>query len=309
MGHKWPPPRDRQGDYTDDAGDMRLAAARISHTRLTISVREHSLQNPDQPYEELWDKTTWRLTNGSRRQVGLMTTARLNGLVMNDCGAMRGSGASSTCPCCGAGYDNLQHALLTCSHPTLRSAQSRLQESLARILKPGQYGMLQSLDDHEKKMFLLGKQMHARLDRTQERELDLAMKHFLEYIDDWRTTELELNPMCGRTYTSPPEESLQQRPSGTECGVRNRDPGGHREMRSNRHRQTRTSSTSGNSPRETTESTRTVDDECAPWGPKATTKGKGRNDQRWEADGTAASSWREGQGAGMTSLNPYISPF
>jgi hypothetical protein len=32
----------------------------------------------------------------------------------------------------------------------------------------------------------------------------------LEAIDDYRTLKLGLNPMCGRTYTRPPEESMQQ---------------------------------------------------------------------------------------------------
>jgi hypothetical protein len=35
------------------------------------------------PYMELYDGTTWRLTNGEREEVGLMTTARLGALMTN----------------------------------------------------------------------------------------------------------------------------------------------------------------------------------------------------------------------------------
>jgi hypothetical protein len=59
-------------------------------------------------------------------------------------------------------------------------------------------------------MFLLGKQMTNTLTLQQQKDLDTAMKHTLEQTDDYRTNELGLNPMCGRTYTRPTEESMQQ---------------------------------------------------------------------------------------------------
>jgi hypothetical protein len=69
---------------------------------------------------------------------------------------------------------------------------------------------VQEMSNHQLKMLLLGKQLHHELSRTQQKRLDLAMKKFLQDLDDYRTNDLDLNPMCGRTYTRPPEESMQQ---------------------------------------------------------------------------------------------------
>jgi hypothetical protein len=56
----------------------------------------------------------------------------------------------------------------------------------------------------------LGKQLRTQLRLDQQRAVDLAVKVALEETDDFRTGTLQLNPMCGRTYTRPPEESMQQ---------------------------------------------------------------------------------------------------
>jgi hypothetical protein len=210
MPHKWPPNMDDEGDYEDDSEDMRTAAEDISWHRLSAAIHERSRTHTDVPYNELWDGSTWRTANGSRRQVGLMTTARLDGLVMYDARSVQSSGSPRECPCCGRGYDNLRHALLSCEHPSMKERQATLTTKLKAILDPRQQQELQTLEPHEKKMFLLGKQLKNKLRQESQKELDLAMKQFLVSTDDYRVDELGLNPMCGRTYTRPPEESLQQ---------------------------------------------------------------------------------------------------
>ena len=210
LDHKWPPLMDSPGTYKDNGRDMARAANSISRSRLLSAISVRSSSNPDQPYSDLWDGTTWRLNNGSRRQVGLMTTARLDALVMNDSKAMAGTGAPSHCPCCGIGYDNIQHALLSCKHPCLLSIRDHLETNLLRILSVGQQQELSQLNYHESKMFLLGKQLALALSTPQQIDLDLGVKKVLEDIDDFRTDTFHLNPMCGRTYTRPPEASLQQ---------------------------------------------------------------------------------------------------
>jgi alkaline phosphatase len=92
----------------------------------------------------------------------------------------------------------------------MKEAQNNLERTLDTLLSWIQKEELRSYSDHETKMFLLGKQMKHKLHLAQQRELDLSVKLQLEAIDDFRTLELELNPMCGRTYTRPPEESMQQ---------------------------------------------------------------------------------------------------
>jgi hypothetical protein len=210
MNHKWPPPMQDSGEYATSTHDMESAATRISHNRLISAINLRSTTHPDLPFNELWDGSIWRLTNGTRRQVGLMTSARLGSLVMNDSKPLAQSGATPECPCCGSGYDNLQHALLFCEHQAMKEAQNNLERTLDTLLSRIQKEELRSYSDHETKMFLLGKQMKHKLHLAQQRELDLSVKLQLEAIDDFRTLELELNPMCGRTYTRPPEESMQQ---------------------------------------------------------------------------------------------------
>jgi hypothetical protein len=210
MPHKWPPPLDRVGAYPDEALDMERAAEKISFSRLKQAVRERSERRPDSPFYNLWDGTQWRLTNGSRRQVGLMTTARLGSLVMNDSKIMRQAGADPSCPCCGRGHDNLQHALLSCSNQQMQDTRATVEHSLSLVLSPGQLDELSSYGQHDKKLFLLGHQMRLTLSSDQQLSLDLVVKTALESIDDFRTLKLGLNPMCGRTYTRPPEHSMQQ---------------------------------------------------------------------------------------------------
>jgi hypothetical protein len=210
MAHKWPPPLDQVGTYASDILDMERAAERISISRMKEAIRERSARRPDSPYYNLWDGTQWRLTNGSRRQVGLMTTARLGALIMNDSKIMRQAGADPSCPCCGRGYDNLQHALLSCPHQHMQDNRVLVEQSLISVLSPSQLDELSSYGQHDKKMFLLGHQMRQTLSIDQQLALDLAVKVALESIDDFRTEKLGLNPMCGRTYTRPPEHSMQQ---------------------------------------------------------------------------------------------------
>jgi hypothetical protein len=210
MSHKWPPNMSSSQEYEDNSEDMEVAAETISWTRLSTAIHERSKSHRDMPYEELWDGTKWRLSNGSRRQVGLMTTARLDGLVMNDTKSVQAGGSPRECPCCGSGFDNLQHALLSCEHPAMGQLQSELNNQLHDLLDQEQQQDLQALGPHETKMFLLGKKLKSPLSRGRQKELDYAMKQFLEQMDDYRTDSLGMNPMCGRTYTRPPEDSLQQ---------------------------------------------------------------------------------------------------
>jgi len=210
MPHKWPPPLQAQGAYRVNRKDIETASTRISEDRLRREIGKRSEANPDMPYDQLWDGTSWRMSNGSRRQVGLMTTARLGALVMNDSKVMNDAGAVQECPYCGSGYDNIQHALLQCEHGTMRGIGKSLEADLQDILNQEQKSELSNLDNHDKKMMLLGKQMTNQLNLKQRVELDSAVKHCLETIDDHRIADLQMNPMCGRTYTRPPEESMQQ---------------------------------------------------------------------------------------------------
>ena len=210
MAQKWPPPMSGDTISENNHNDIEEAAERISFQRLRKAIARRSQSNPDTPYDELWDGTTWRLSNGSRKQIGLMTSARTDALIMNDSKIMSGAGAPSECRCCGSCFDNFQHAVLKCKHEAMVSIRTTLKKNLKDTFNKNQAEEFRKQGDHDKKMTLLGKQMENKLGRTQQKRIDLAVKVALEKIDTFRTTKLLLNPMCGRTYTRPPEESLQQ---------------------------------------------------------------------------------------------------
>ena len=123
---------------------------------------------------------------------------------------MREKDTDPKCPYCGDGYDNIQHALLTCKHEQPTSIRDTLENSLESIMNPNQLKELRTYGNHDKKMCLLGKQMQVRLSIQQQRDLDTAVKQALQTMDDHRTQFLNLNPMCGHSYTRPTEETMQQ---------------------------------------------------------------------------------------------------
>ena len=210
MPARWPPNMQRNGDCKSMDKDITKAADKINRSRMLSALKERSESNPDTPYQALWERDAWRMTNGTRRQVGLMVTARMDALVMNDTKSMRDAGAPSECSLCGTGYDNLQHMLLNCKHEKSMEWRTELEETLMDSLDDNQLQQLQSSGDHERKMLLLGQQFEERLSASQKLRIDLRMKKFLEDMDDYRTERLGLISMTGRTYTQPPEESMQQ---------------------------------------------------------------------------------------------------
>jgi hypothetical protein len=99
MGHRWPPTITKDIQKSSKR-TIALAAETIALTGLITMAMEKSRTNGDTPYMELYDGTTWRLTNGTRKQVGLMTAARL-GELMTDAGrAADGEKLNPTCRCC-----------------------------------------------------------------------------------------------------------------------------------------------------------------------------------------------------------------
>jgi hypothetical protein len=85
-----------------------------------------------------------------------------------------------------------------------------MAKDIKSCLTVSQKAEVRKYGDHDYKMMLLGKRMKSRLNRKQQKSIDLAVEIALEAIDDYRTESKGLNPMCGRTYTRPPEESMQQ---------------------------------------------------------------------------------------------------
>jgi hypothetical protein len=83
-------------------------------------------------------------------------------------------------------------------------------EGLELAWTPEQTNEYRRLDDHAKKMRLLGAKWKAPLDRTQEHITDLLVKSALESMDDIRTGQYGLTALNGNHYSTPSEHTLQK---------------------------------------------------------------------------------------------------
>jgi hypothetical protein len=135
---------------------------------------------------ELYDGTTWRLTHGTRKQVGLMTAARL-GALMTDAGRTAdGETLSPTYRCCKKGHDTARHMMLACKK--LHRPRTTMQQMVKKIWNKEQRKNYEGQTTQEKYMTLLGKQMDCRATEEQQKQLDSAVKHMLS---DMNTITME----------------------------------------------------------------------------------------------------------------------
>ena len=161
----------------------------------------------DTPYMELYDGTTWRLTNGERDEVGLMTTARLGALMTNAGRTADGELLDPTCPCCGRSYDTARHMMLDCAATT--KPRNAMETDLAWILEDKQRLEYRNMAKQDKYMTLLGKQMENELTLEQQMRMDSSVKRMLKAANTLRTTDFDQQPLTGKLYTRPPEHTAQ----------------------------------------------------------------------------------------------------
>jgi hypothetical protein len=206
MGDKWPPPVSNRVRSRMKKHILR-AAERINESRLLHELELRSKKDGDTPYNELYDGTTWRLTNGDKRKIGLMTTARAGALMTNAGRAADGDKLDPTCICCQKEHDTARHVLLECE--ALTPPRNELWELAMDIWDEAQQDEFAGKTDQQQYMTLLGKQMKNTLDLDQQMELDLAVKLTLTRMDDIRQKTYNLQPLNGRINNQPPERSIQ----------------------------------------------------------------------------------------------------
>ena len=102
------------GNRTRAKRVTKMAAKRIMDSRLKTELAQRGDKDGDTPYSELYDGTTWRITNGTKREVGLMTSARLGALMTNAGRTADGEDIDPTCTCCYEDQDTARHMLLQC---------------------------------------------------------------------------------------------------------------------------------------------------------------------------------------------------
>ena len=176
-------------------------------SRLKYELEQRLEIDGDTPYTELYDGTTWRITNGNKREIGLMTTARLGALMTNGGRSADGDHLDPTCICCQKEHDTARHLLLRCR--ALETPRNEMWERITDSWTVEQQDEFESMTEQQQYMTLLGKQMKHYLDMDQQRQLDTTMKITLVKMDDIRKNEYGLHPMNGETHNRPPEQSIQ----------------------------------------------------------------------------------------------------
>ena len=161
----------------------------------------------DTPYTELYDGSTWRITNGNKRKVGLMTSARLGALMTNAGRTADGEKLDPTCTCCKNNHDTARHVLLGCK--AMEIPRNRMWRQVMEIWDNDQQEEFANMSEQQQYMTLLGKQMEREMDIQQQTQLDTAVKKALVRMDNIRMVEFGLQPMNGRTHNRPPEQSIQ----------------------------------------------------------------------------------------------------
>jgi hypothetical protein len=206
MSKYWPPPVNK---FTKKRAQrpINMAAEIIAITRLIETAQERSDVDGDTPYMELYDGTTWRLTNGERDEVGLITSARLGALMTNAGRPADGELLDPACTCCGHGYDTARHMMLECA--AMNKPRCSMGTELKWILEGEQQLEYKRMNKQDKYMTLLGKQMENEMTMEQQISLDSAIKTMLKEMDALRANLYELQPLTGRTYNRPPEHAVQ----------------------------------------------------------------------------------------------------
>jgi hypothetical protein len=206
MEDNWPPLAQKD-TRRKSKKSIQQAAKKIMEDRLKYEMERRSEIDGDTPYRELFDGTTWRITNGDKREVGLGSTARLGALMTTGGRAADGNHLDPTCACCRKGRDTARHVILKCK--ALKTPRNGIWEMITDDWTEEQQDEFESMTEQQQYMTLLGKQMKHRLDMDQQRHLDTTMKRTLVQMDDIRQNRYDLPPMNGTTHNRPPEQSIQ----------------------------------------------------------------------------------------------------
>ena len=206
MQRCWPPDT-RKNTYARSDENIKMAAETIGLTRLIEQIDIRTKMNGETPYDVLYDGTTWRITNGTRKEVGLMTSARLGALLTNAGRASDREEIDPWCACCRDGTDTAKHMLIQCE--AMDAPRSQLWQMTENIWTTTQREEFENSSHHEKYMKLLGKQFTATLSMKQQKLLDRAVKHTLVNMDDLRRRVYGMQPLAGTKYTKPPQRTAQ----------------------------------------------------------------------------------------------------
>ncbi len=205
----WPPTA-TETYKKDIQEEIKGAAEAIADARLRQGIEEMTEENGDTPYGRLYQRgETWRILNGTKRQSGIMTSARLGALMTGGGRTADNMGVDPGCICCGRHDDTGQHILLKCRQ--MKEPRQEMHEKLKKLWSEDQWRQYRHKSQHERYITLLSQRyLTPELDRNQKIATDLAVKEAFQQMDDIRIQEYNLQPLNGKLYSRPPEGTLEQ---------------------------------------------------------------------------------------------------
>ena len=153
----------------------------------------------------------WHLSNGSKRQIGLMVAARCGAwnVAAGKTASRNKSALDVICKfCAGNGAESIHHILMECQWAPLKEQRRLMMGAVARTLSDKCIGEWRNLNDTGKRRVLLGAPMHDDKSMDQRRRRDCAVKSFMEQADTMRQ-DRGFPGLCGHVQ-NPPEFSLEE---------------------------------------------------------------------------------------------------
>jgi hypothetical protein len=153
----------------------------------------------------------WHIRNGSRREAGLMTSARCGAweVTGGKSGVHKGSLKDAVCPLCvGGGIDSVSHILMQCQWKPLREAREVMMANVQRTLSASQRAQWDRMTIDQGRRVLLGERMGLRDVMRNRKDRDQAVKKFMVQAND-RRMHAGMRNLCGHVG-GPPAFSLEE---------------------------------------------------------------------------------------------------
>jgi hypothetical protein len=173
------------------------AATTISNQRAMKWLAEQGRRNGQ--YHRLWEgKQAMHLNQGTRKQIGLMISARLGALLLkgNKTGERIEEEGERNCSCCEGGQtEDETHLIIECQCPEIRIQRKILLQALEDKWSEQQKTTYQEASNQNKCLYILGMKITPTDSEEERMNRDQAAKHYLEAVDDIRREWYQQKPL------------------------------------------------------------------------------------------------------------------
>lgn len=186
--------------------EIKKIAQQIAARRMERAIEVLGREQPDTAYDQLWDNEQWRSHQGTRKEVGLMTTARLGRLLLAGYNREAKTTQDEHCILCrNKERETTEHVLLTCTRYTeqRKTMWATLNKTWSEELK----SRYRRANEQAKKLMLLGALRGTS--RRVRKATDMAVKKFLLQVDTLRTDDFHLASMTEPMQTNSTETTMR----------------------------------------------------------------------------------------------------